>query len=149
MILREINDLEKLQKKEWSINEYIELLKRGTTSKIVNHIINTNKLYKLLKPNDIKNMLNNYYDQNIYFITLYILLSSTDDRQLIIYEEILRKLTNCENKYQIKQNFIVKVIKEPIQKINKETDFDISITSLTQNKKVVAWILDKEMQNND
>ena len=91
MILREINDLEKLQKKEWSINEYIELLKRGTTSKIVNHIINTNKLYKLLKPNDIKNMLNNYYDQNIYFITLYILLSSTDDRQLIIYEEILRK----------------------------------------------------------
>lgn len=143
MILKEINDLEKLKNKEYSTKELIELLKKGNDSKIAKHIIN-NELYKLLQPSYIKEILENYNDQNIYFITLYILLKSTEDGQITIYEEILRKLTNCERKYRLKQNFIVKVIKEPIQKINNKTDLNISITSLTQNKKVVAWILENE-----
>ena len=143
MILREINDLKNYEEKHWGIEDVTELYKKFPNSKIFNHIMNTYEIYKVLEPEQVSEIISKHQNETVYFITFYILLIATEDKQIIIYEDVLRKLTHSVCKYKNKANLVKSVIKSSINEINDYTDLKISLATISQQKETVAWILEK------
>lgn len=88
--------------------------------------------------------------ENNYAFTLYIIFVYFYCTNIVIYEEVLRKILLCENKYCVKHNFVSRVIKKAINEINSKTNLLITIKNIFDNTtKVVAWEFVIELKHKD
>lgn len=145
MILETTDDLSNLFKDyymDYTEKARFELISKLFKEKFPTRLVRLCVMNNILYITDchfLEKIIHKYKIKNSYSIIYFILFTKIEENILIIYEEPLRKLMDCNEKYKIQHNFVKRIINEPIQLINKRTEMYIDIENIKQNKKVIAW----------